>query len=242
MFGASAFIERRVRRARFDQALIDDEHPTPGARATRRARNRRESRRPSDDDKESRRLTRRRRAREHPSVRDGAARGDGVGADRRRRAGRVRTPDATRRARVAVRAAKGAATDREVLRGRRAALDDVREGDGEIVEPRAGAADGDGGAASDEGRRAARGGARRGEGVHGGDFRERTRRGERRGDEDGGRARDGRVRGWTRRAGGGERRGGRVSNDAAEDDEAGNVGRPVGGRAQVHAEAARRGE
>jgi len=31
MFGASAFIERRVRRARFDQALIDDEHPTPGA-------------------------------------------------------------------------------------------------------------------------------------------------------------------------------------------------------------------
>jgi hypothetical protein len=34
MFGASAFIERRVRRARFDQALIDDEHPTPGARAT----------------------------------------------------------------------------------------------------------------------------------------------------------------------------------------------------------------
>ena len=55
MFGASAFIERRVRRARFDQALIDDEHPTPGARATRRARNRRESRRREsriiDDDK-----------------------------------------------------------------------------------------------------------------------------------------------------------------------------------------------
>jgi len=28
----ASFIERHVRRAKFDQALIDDEHPTPGTR------------------------------------------------------------------------------------------------------------------------------------------------------------------------------------------------------------------
>lgn len=32
----ASFIERHVRRAKFDQALIDDEHPTPGAHRTRR--------------------------------------------------------------------------------------------------------------------------------------------------------------------------------------------------------------
>ena len=68
MFGASAFIERRVRRARFDQALIDDEHPTPGARATRRARNRRESRR-----RESRIIRRRQRISTTDATRDALA-------------------------------------------------------------------------------------------------------------------------------------------------------------------------
>lgn len=49
-------------------------------------------------------------------------------------------------------------------------FDDVCEGDGEIVELCVGVVDGDGGVVFDEGRRVARGGARRGEGVYGGDF------------------------------------------------------------------------